>query len=76
VVAYLQSIFAFARAIGATQEALRNFKIGELAFRAGPYKQGHRALRIAKLHIVDDHTRLRCLMDEQPRVRGSIQPKP
>jgi hypothetical protein len=33
--------------------SLRNFKIGEVAFRAGPYKQGHRALRIAKLHIVD-----------------------
>jgi hypothetical protein len=44
--------------------SLRNIKIGEVAFRAGPYKQGHRALRIAKLHIVDDQTRLRCPMDE------------
>jgi hypothetical protein len=42
----------------------RNFKIGEIAFRAGPYKQGHRALRMAKLHIFDDQTRLRCPMGE------------
>jgi hypothetical protein len=48
--------------------SLRNFKIGEVAFRAGPYKQGRRALRIAKLHIFDDQTRLRCPMGEQPRL--------
>jgi hypothetical protein len=48
--------------------SLRNFKIGEVAFRAGPYKQGHRDLRVAKLYIVDDQTRLRCPMDEQPRL--------
>jgi hypothetical protein len=40
--------------------SLRNFRIGEVAFRSGPYKQGHRALRIAKLYIVDDQTGLRC----------------
>ena len=44
--------------------SLRNFKLGEVAFRSGPYKQGHRALRIAKLYIVDDQTRLRCPMAE------------
>src|SRR5467141_2266496 len=48
--------------------SLRNFKICEVAFRARPYKQGHRALRIAKLHIVDDQRRLRYPMDEQPRL--------
>ncbi len=55
--------------------SLRNFKVGEVAFRAGPYEQGHRALRIAKFHIVDDQTRLRRPMDEQPRLCPVIHPK-
>ena len=36
--------------------SLRNFKISEVAFRAGPYEQVDRALRIAKFHIVDNQT--------------------
>src|SRR5215831_9783457 len=44
-------------------ESLRNLQIREVPFRAGPHPQGHRPLRIAEFHIVDDQARLHCPVD-------------
>src|SRR6266567_3472072 len=48
--------------------SLRNPQIREVPFRAGPHPQRHRPLGIAKFQIVDDQARLRCPVDEQPRL--------